>query len=525
METTLVWMGFGAGIIVALLSFLIPVLSGSQRSVWLHKRFVTTALFAGVVVIAAFLLTLPKDPPFSTGQQMGWGMLIGGFAALLAALGILRINGGDSQDPYWPYPGGFSLSLGLTAVALTLGIFPGNPIDGVIGCALGFVGVALIFQLGETGESIESETNNASRFNTPLEAGALLVTMLATGIALAVHHFNRPEFRGWWAYPIALTAFWLLGKAIAYTGTAHRGVAGNRTIPVGIAAVAAIVFTLIPGWLLGIKMEQPQALAVLLASGLITAALILWLASAGESEGIPGPKWLQFPALAAVLVVFLVVLNFKLLAGFGIVVALLAAWALASCAVGLTGGKAWLAMRTITVGISFLLLRLFLERSGVESGDEALAAHYTLIGAVVGAMLPSVLSSLSLRSGLGRTVLLGFLAAVVPLLMLALWGPDVVLGLLVGFIVAEVLATVLLPLRGISAQWSAWYAPTGMMGLGMGLVMVQFGRSFEFLYNLPRIGKVYLAAGIAVVVVFWAVSMALGQLRHSSQRAEGGGRS
>jgi hypothetical protein len=285
-------------------------------------------------------------------------------------------------------------------------------------------------------------------------------------------------------------------------------------------ALVTLVLVLVVGWRIGAKLQSAESLLLLLVSGLVTIGLIVWLALAVEQT-----EWaraMRFHALAAALILFLVVVSFKLLAGFGTAVALVAAWGIAVLLMGMQGGVSRAPTQALAVGASLLLLRVFMERSGRSLGDSEFAFHYTLIGLIIGAVLPFVYASLQLRPGLRRALLLGGLAALSPLAMLALWGPDAALGLLAGLVAAQAIALLLQPFGEVMPDVAGWQAPSTLIALLAGLVAVQFTRPFSYLYEMPRAYKVYVACGIALAVILWIIASALVQARRKRRAAAPG---
>ena len=513
MEVTLALIGLAGGILVALVSWLAGKLAPPGPGAEERPR-ITPGLYVGLALtLAFFALTLPKAPPFSPGQGLGWGFLIGALITLVAAVGCARL--GRPEASYWPYSGGLALSLAVAAVSLTLLLFRGNPADALAGCALGVVAVAGVFRV----MSAHLGDGSVPRFVVALEGGAILAVILSAGSVLAVYHFNSSMERGWWAYLPALAALWLAGHAASYVASAQRRLGKYPLALLALAAALGVIVVLAVAGALDSRMDPAQSLEALLVSGLVTAALVVWLAASAPADQAQWPRVLQSAALMAALVLFLVVLSFKLLAGFGSAVALVAAWAVAAAAMGLGGAPARAPVLALAVGANYLLLRLFLERTGAAVGEAEMAIHYALIGTVVGIAVPFVFSSLYMRPGLRRTLLLGALGGLLPLAVLALWGPDAMLGLLAGLVAAQVIGLMLTPLGAASPQAALWQAPVGLWALGTALVTVQASRTFAFLYQMPRAGKAYVAAGIAVVAVAWVIGLGLAQLRRARRTA------
>lgn len=525
MESTLAWISLGVGILAAVLAFLEGIiLAPTSRR---ERLRIAPTLYLGIAfTIVFFLLTLPNQPPFSVGLHLGWGFLIGAAAVLVAAFVSTHI--GRPDRAYWPYPAGLVMPLLLVAVSLVVLIFRGDPVDALIGCALGTVVIAGIVRTTipadpTTGDAAQS--SRASLFSLSQEAAAIIAVTITAGCALAVYHFNENTLRGWWAFPLALMALWVVGQTIANLVCARPSLAKPSFLWPAIAAALSFVLVLVIGWRLGAKLQPAESVQLLILGGSVTAGLILWLGIA--LKGMPWSRAIQAHALSAALAIFVVVVSFKLLAGFGAAVALIAAWGIAGAVLGLKGSSPRMLSQALAVGASLLLLRLFLERSGSEVGETELSLHYTLIGVIIGVLLPFVYSSLRLRWGAGRTLLVGGLAAASPIVLLTLWGPDAALGLLAGLVGAQAIALLLMPLSELNPEAAVWQAPAPLLAILAGLVVVQFTQPFAFLYEMPRVYKAYVAGGVALAVIIWLIVLGLTQVfaqpRPPSERISGAG--
>jgi hypothetical protein len=509
MEITLAAVTLGIALLVGVLSLLLPALllppSPSGR-----PKIAGNLTFGLLVILLFFFLALLKVAPFSPGQRLGWGWLIGGLTGLLLAGFSARMTSPEGE--YYPFRSGFTAAGVIAALALTLLLFKGDPGDALLGCALGIAVIAGIFRAF-------TAVSEAS-FVTSLEAGGFLAITLAAGTRLAIYHFASREARGWWVYLLALSALWLLAQAIAYILPLLYKGKRSSFLALCSSAGLSIILTLVLGWLLALRLEPSPAMPqfyYLLLVGLGTALLLLWLSFERPQEN---PAAFQSSALAALLVIFLVVMTFKLQAGFGAGVALTAAWGIGLAGLAWPRKQIKLPVAALAVGANFLLLRLFLEQTGTALEDIDLSFHYTLIGLLLGVLLPFVYCSLNLTPGRKRSLALGLLALASPLLLLALWGPDAVFGLLVGLFAAQALTLLLSPLAGIGVPWASWQAPLSLLTLGLALVATQTSWAFQQFYQLPRTEKIYLAAALALLVVIWAfIGSLIGLLKTRSRRA------
>ena len=526
MERVLAGIGLGVGILAAVLSLLVPSAVGSPAAKQRRVRITKGLLLGAVLTAALFLVTLYQEYPFSPGHRLGWGILIGGIAALLSALGAARLA--MPAAGYWPYPSVLASALSLSALSLTIILFAGDPVDGILGCALGIVMVTGIFRCLPSEETPASHADSATAtpggFGPALEAGAGLAAVLAAACCLAVYHFHRTDLRGWWAYALVLAALWLLGHLLSYIAAAQRSLARYPILPLALASALGVALVIALGAMLGARLQPAEKLTLLLTSGALTAALIAWLSLTAAAADHTLLRGIQTGGIAALLVLVLLIVGFKALAGFGAAVALIAGWGIAIAALGSGGAAAQIPMQALAVGTSFLLLRLFLERFGAGLGDVDFSVHYTLIGLLIGALLPLVFSALYPRPGVGRAILLLVLGVLSIPAALALWGLDAVLGLLLGLIAAQglvLLARLVAPVAPTPAEsreQADWVAPAAILGLGVALVAVQFSQPLAFLYEVPRAVKVYIAGGIALAALLWIIGLGLLRLTKRTPR-------
>jgi hypothetical protein len=519
MEVILAATALGVGVLAAVLPFIAGSLSPGAAQAKGRVRVGAPLALGATLTVVFFLIALPEEAPFSAGLRLGWGFLIGGATALVGAWAAARVLRADR--PYWPHPSGLVTALVLAAVSLVVLVFAGDPVDALLGCAFGIVIVAGTFRtMLPSAPASENNGGLSASLGLTLEGGAVFSVTLATGCALAVYHFNQTALRGWWAYLPALAALWVAGQTVVHVLGTHLR-AGRLSRPwVLAAALVTLALVLMAGWRIGAKLQPAQSLEMLLVSGSVTIGLIVWLALAIDRS--EWPRAMRSHALAAGLILFLVVASFKLLAGLGTAIAMVAAWGIAALAAGVQGAVSRMPVQALAVGANLLLLRVFMERSGRSLGDAEFAFHYTLIGLIIGAVLPFVYSSLHLRPGLRRALLLGGLAALSPLAMLALWGSDAALGLLAGLVAAQAITLLLQPIAETMPDLAAWQAPSSLVALLTGLAAVQFTRPFSYLYEMPRAYKVYVACGIALVVILWIVASALAQVRRKRRAAAPG---
>jgi len=490
MLITLTAVALGLGVVTAVLCYLVSVWSGHRPRLSDRKATVAAVVLGGLVTLLVFALALPSTPPFSPGLRLGWGVLIGGVLGVLGALGAAGLARGDGPAP--AHGSAFAASVAVVAVALALLLFRDDPAEALLGCALGF---------GVVAGAVRTMVS-APEVALPMEASGVLAALLAAACLLGSYHYEAAADRGWWAYPLVLAGAWLLAYTIALVLSLRRGWPGRAGAP-ALAGVLAAVLAAGLGALLAQRLGGERPFLPVVLAGLLVGGLVVWLSHSVAGEEETSAARFRAGALAALLMLFLLAFTFKLQQAFGTGVAL-AAFAGIAGASALAGWRA-AAMPglVLAAGANYLLLRVFLERGGMSANDVAPDVHYTLVGMLLGVMLPFLYASFRARPGAGRAVLLGMVALGSPVVLAALWGPDAVVGFLGGLVIAPALAAfVRAPAGGVA-----------IVAVGMALVSAQLGKAFQLLYRLPRVDKAYVAGAVALVVVLWIVGLGAAQWR------------
>jgi hypothetical protein len=249
------------------------------------------------------------------------------------------------------------------------------------------------------------------------------------------------------------------------------------------------------------------------AAGLVLSMTLWWLsaetAGAASWDAVSG-----LPAGAHVVSVLLtlagVVAAFYLLIGYGVGIAMVAAWlppALAALAPRAAPAPlpAEYAERAATavartslllmLGVVILLYRLFVQRFDADLIGASLTDHFAIFTFVAGLFVPGLLARPLVRApaGLGpqmvRLALVGLLMILVPATAIALWGPRAAVGLLAGFAAATALY------HGAPVA--------GLIAAGTSLLLAQWGHHAIAITALTRDErfKLVLALGVATAGV------------------------
>ncbi|MFQ5808029.1 MAG: hypothetical protein ACE5JM_00295 [Armatimonadota bacterium] len=572
MEVVTYWSGIVVGVLGSLYGF--AVVAGAWRSPTEPPEGAEGARLpapwfigaAGALVLIPFLLTIPAapSPPFGEGMGLGIGLLIGGAFALVAAVATPFARDARLRERGRAWVVAVSAHIGLASWALlganlTVLIFRTNPTGALVGFGLGCCIVGLVMRLGGDVLSSRSPAPLSAERWRGLEAFVVFAVTLAAAVYIAVHHFTQTEQRIWWALPLLLAA---IGIAVAIVGSRFADVvAGRRAgLATGIAvALTAALLTML-AHALSLKVFAPRTTFWAVLCGLGAAVAIIWLLAAVRTAPGGAGRTLvagsvQAACVAAALIVLAEVVCFKLLAGYGVGLALVAAWPLALVAAALipsTGeeddtassetsapGLAVGLVPCLTIGLLMLLIRLFLE-ANPDAPRLEFGVHYVFVGLMAGVLLPLLFAAFSLRtqegaarlldgsgpgaairSVLTRTVVVAAFCLIAPLLVLFMWGFKAALGLLAGLVAAQALLTVIYLWQGATAARGAddsgavLLPGLGIVSLTVSLVAIQFSHVVAPLIVAERIYKVYTVVAILVLGALWLMVDAWRSMRES----------
>jgi len=505
-ETVLRWLALGVGALAAGNALL---RSGFQHRLPRSARpFLGVA--AGVIVLVA-LLTLPVAPPFSAGQTLGPGILLGGIAALLGMLVLPTIGADGSRSTSYL---AWSVRLGapVVGVALLLIFYPSRIFDALSGFTLGAVGVALIAGGGLTlATRVESDDDMARH---QLAAGAELTAMFATCLAvatyLATYHQSPTGVREWQALPALLGATAALLVAIRSLVTAPAGrdcLFDLLVIPIPLLVV---------GWLAAHQLHGSPELFRVLAIGLGVFGVVAWLERASVDREIePRRSRPDLGLITALAVLGGAVVAFRELSGYGLAVLALAGTSLLP--VALAGGRdtaaGRLSINATHVAILLVIYRVFTERNDYSRGFQPDFLYY-YVALVLGALLPALLAGLaeetmsagaagadapsarSAFSALARVLLVGAVSLASPLALWLLVGDRPAAAMLVGLTVGAVMLAARDGASG-SVRAPIWRLSSTLIAVSA----VQFTHLLLPLALRTRSQRLGVLAAVAVVVL------------------------
>jgi hypothetical protein len=454
--------------------------------------FAVTAL---VITLLFWAIAMMRNGIFSPGQRLAFGWLIGGIAGTVSILLSGRLNAA-LQDAPIRLKRLASLSCafwGLFAVSLSYILFYSDPFYALMGTAIG-AAMAAILHMGM----------RSSATTARVDIWALFTITLAAAIIFSVRHFDEIQFRDWWSVPILVATTVLLASYVATELSSimapnektGRSYLLNLFIAAIFIAGLAAVYSL--------KIVHSWQLFIVVVIGLGVAGLIAWLAAFVQNAETKK----QATAVCAVLVVAFVTAAFKVWAGLGIAIGLIAVWSVMLPAAAESDAKDgtfrqirnMLAM-SLCLGLAILFFRLFIGLHAFDLRHTGLHIHYMFISAILGALLPFVLpqktvSALDLRSGYFHNLLWGLIIVIIPLAMFVFWQLKAVLGLSLGLILAIVFVAIMYR----SDQDDS--LRVGFFALGSQLVASQFLISYGDM-EMSRALRIYWLAGLLVAVSLW----------------------
>lgn len=449
------------------------------------------SLLAGLALaVVAFAVCLPTRAPFSSGGDMGYGVLLGAAAALVALL----VHRGSR-------PGSDTGSRACTAAA-------------VAGVAVVWIAITQVMFRGDPQYAVFGGMIGAFLAVTPLLWSKADVSIMVLPLAVAVFGFG--SLLGEARYPLAPERpYWPLATLPAAAGLLGVVVGGlilgrTRVARWGIAAVSVALAG--AGCLLSRSLLSRYEHIDL---GLQFTALVLlgWLTfalAAATAESTPNRR---FGVVAPILLaVTALLLSFNILGGYGASVMLAAGIPLALALAPRADDERRPLDWYLCLGILYLAYRLYLShfeywfRAGpvLEFGR-----HYVLVGLAAGVLWMGGIHSV--RRSAGSFVVQVAALALLPAVLFSALGPEALLGLLIGLWVTQ-LATPL---------WSEGRAP----GLDLPATLPMLIAAWTLV--LPRWGEFMLdqlrsTRGLIIGVAGCVALVALALLSRGETRAQSG---
>ena len=445
---------------------------------------------------------MQRREPFSPGQGLAYGWLIGGVTGAVAILLSFRLSAiiSDAAPIRSARLAGLSnLFHGLFAVSLAYALFANDPMNPLMGFSMGAAMAAILHTYTQYAQS------RAPSIRT--ETWAVFAVTIAASVLLAAWHFDATQLRIWWALPILLgttiTVASYVGVELASVGRLRENPGPSHVAAALIAAALVAGLSAVYSW----KLFNEWQLLEVVAVGLGIGAIVGWIVAAlarveNEASGM------EAGAACVLLIVAFAAVAFKLWAGLGIAIGLLAAWTIAIP--GLGGGRRGTGARPrdaiiwpFYLVLVIVLYRLFIEKYGAGLHKSDLNIHYTFLSALLGAMLPFVLAASLSRlrqAGVGTAAivgvgLIGLIAAASPLLVSVLWEARAAMGLSFGLTAA----TAFMLMAGLSGDTK--YC-AGLIPVAALLTAIQF----LFLLTdvqIARATRIEVLAAVVVLALAW----------------------
>jgi len=442
-------------------------------------------LAAAFFVLLCFLATLPTSPPFSAGQRLGWGLLIGGAFALLAAwMGQIPTKSYATSLCAWATLG----------VALTYWLFRGYPDDALGGFALAACLVGFLLEgFGARGKG--------SQHPSTLHAYLLSTVALVAALLLAQEHYSGRRFREiaeplWNVFPLTLPALGLVAGVL--TQAAQRVQRRRAWVGATLGALAVLLVFGGGAWWLTRRTFGAPSLFLPVATGILSAMVLAFLVS-GVQEwkrenvlmveetttnlpppllGKEGSSLLPSAALAVLIVLFTYLNCIRFLSGYG---AALGALAMLMFFVAIdTSSEAQSDRLRYTAPLTSAmvvaaLFRIFLESYYTDSHRVSLYTHYVFMGLATGVLVPWCLREMGnwevgKLGGVVGALLLGLACVALPPLVFVFWGFKPLVGLMAGLVLAQWLAV----LPAFAGESERERPPLHLLTFSIALVAVQF---------------------------------------------------
>jgi hypothetical protein len=504
MVGVLSWVALGLGV-----ASLAHVLFHGRRALPPALKPLLGAIAALLVVGA--LLTLPVKPPWSPGQTLAPGLLLGGLTVVLAALAGRGSPEWTERDRFWAAAA--QASAAAAGIGVLLVFWPRQILDALGGYALGAVAAALVLNAELGGRDAAAPGDELHRLRRAAEMAALTGVALAATTWLATFHRAPTGIREWQPLP----ALFLATLGVGLTARGVFRTEGARGWVVTAAAVLAPV--LVMTWLIAYRLRGTHDFLVAAVIGLVVFALIHWLVRSDEATAGETPRWGFRPdagLLAALLVLGGAIPVFRELFGYGLGVLVLGG--LAATLLVAPGQVSPLSRGALTLGLLLVLQRVYTETTGAGDSLEPDYLYYYVV-LVLGALLPAFLAGLmNPRAPIGtftavlRVLLAGALAAAAPLGVWLLAGeraqPALLVGLAVGtgFLLAGWARSAIQPEGSISR----------LLAVAAALSASQFTFLLEPLALRTRSERIAILIGVAAVALFWMASTAWLERRKGS---------
>lgn len=491
MSNAITWLG----IVIGTAGFLFQYFRSRSSGASARAGTEPAMMLALVLTILFWGISMFQQPPFSSGQTLGLGFLIGGLSGVIAGFLGARLTPQEAMTPASGRISSHAMSfLALLTCSVTFLLFRGNPQWAMIGYAIGAVMAGILYRYFVPAISV---------FGNNMETWALFSVVVSSGIVIAILHFNQPFLRIWWALPILVATTALIASFIGMELQKGEGLSG---IPTLVSGAVTIVLCTIFAW----RLVADWNLLGGAVAGIISMAVVAWISATCPGADHIRKRGVNVSALVTFAVVGFVVVAFRIWSGLGIAIGLIAAWSVISPNLSTDSPVSRTMIDAFSLGTAVLLFRLFIESYAPELGRIDLRIHYTFIGALIGILLPMILipsisSAGEERPKLVRVAAMGLIAAAAPLLIFLIWEIKAVLGFMFGVTACSALLC-FLRVSGECTEAGMCRYPGALLILGAELTTIQFVGPLAGLDLTRTIRIVILAAAVVAAIAYFAVS-------------------
>ncbi len=413
MNLVLAWISLGLGAMVVAFTALQTRPRGERL------RLYFPAELAVLIVLA--IITLPTQPPWSSGQGMGLSVMMGGLAVYLAALlGNGAASAEEGRHERWHLLlAAQRVALAVVAVDVVVLVSTGSTQYALMGAAVGAAVAGCLISggllLANPGSGPRDDVDEKA---AAAELAALVTVLLAATCYLGSMHREPDSSRPWTVLPVLFTGVVALGLTVRGVLAGGRAQGWMMTI---ISAVPQVLVALV----IGTRLQGTDAFWKCGLVGLGVGWVLALLARRGRAVR------LEEGLLGLLLMAGAGVVAFQLLHGFGL--GILALAALAATAGGFAGSERPILRVAGYLGGHFVLYRVYVEATG-RTEDFVPGIFHTYAAILLAVAMPVLLVAVG-RRWASRSQLQS--AALAALITLAAGVPSAIAWILSGDAVQE----------------------------------------------------------------------------------------
>ena len=521
-----------AAIFLLAILFALLIAGKSGRSLgWQSTVNSRLLLLMVVLILLAAKIVLHFWSPPSYNSSFGWGILLGGAAALLASL--MSAVQANAERHAGAAIGMLALAGLATCVVMLL--YRNSADDALIGCAIGAVTAGAIM--------CSALRMMAPAFSPPTFRGVEIFTIaslaLVAGVRLGMLHFPgaaHSEVAGYWTFPLLMLATGLVGIILFSSDRAGSFLQHYSWFSTVIAGILMVILTLLLQRQLLPKLDWQLPLYGLSAFGLVMALLF-------KEERQSDVEHFRPLALSFGLILFslaVVTLGFRKLGGYGEALVIIPALLLVSGAYMRANYELRPVSSSLGVAALCLLLLLTVSRLLISTNDAAstldFQRQYDLLSLLIGVAaswgITAYLSQGNLRSemmlqqgkspvfsSLVYSKLLWLVVALSPLVILIFFGIRSALAFLIGLAVGEICWLVLVAWsNGKERLQAILSAPHSMLITAM-VTAITFA-PLLLAVELRRSQRLTLVLIFCSLAIIWVLIDTIPRLRDNKEAAD-----